>query len=168
MRFVKANAGHVYEVFADLSEISTAEVVAECGNWWKALPKVLTLLSLPNSQTEALMNEQGTALALFGHYPSGVHPLVRTTWFVFSRGFAARGLAVTLACRRRVRALQRAWPNTRFISFTKSNHPERPRWFELLGFFPAGKPGESYRYVLPESGDLNEDGQYNPEHPQAS
>ncbi len=172
--FRAATMGDIHVVFSDLSAISSAEVVAECGNWWKALPRALKLLALYDSQTEALIDKSGTALAIFGHYPSR-EPLVRTTWFVFSGGFEARGLAVALACRRRVGALLAAYPETCFRSFTRSDHPERDRWFAMLGFDFIGtsynETGDTHCYVLvgsDKSSDLSTDDQYNPEHPRAS
>lgn len=175
LRFRTADMGDVHTVLADLSEISAAEVIAECGSWWNALPKVAKLLTLTDSQTEALVDETGTALAIFGHYPSK-YPGNRTTWFVFSRGFEARGLAATLACRRRGQALQAVYLDTHFYSHTRSSHPFRDRWFRLLGFDYfgvnyGGRKDGAHCYVLLESdktSDLGTDGRYNPEHPRAS
>jgi len=163
-----ANMSDVHAVFADLSDISSAEVIADCGSWWKALPKILKLLSLPDAQTEALVDEQGTPLAIFGHYPSK-SPEIRTTWFVFSKAFQARGLAVVLASRRRLKALQLFYPGVSFHSYTKSDHPERDRWFSLIGMQWAGLGAKgTHHYVLPKTSDLEPYGLYNPPNPQAS
>lgn len=169
LRFRAANMGDVHTVLADLSEISTVEVIADCGGWWKALPKVTKLLTLPDSQTEALVDELGVAQAIFGHYP-GISPRYRTTWFVFSRGFVVRGAAAALACCRRVRTLRAAYPNTCFQSRTASQHPDRARWFSLLGFHCAiVKLNGTRQYVLPELvSDSGAGGRYNPTNPQAS
>jgi hypothetical protein len=171
LTFCKANMAHIYTVLVDLSEISTDEVNAECGSWWSAMPKVQALLELPDSQTEALVDETGKALAIFGHYPSKT-PLRRTTWFVFSRGFQARGFSAARACRKRVEVLEQFYPETNFHSITRSDHPERDRWFRLLGFVHSGYADNgSYHYVRPlpdKRRDPEPSGRYNPNHPRAS
>ena len=86
MHFRPADMSDVHEVFSDLSRISASEVADECGSWWAAMPRVRKLLELPNSQTEALVDESGTAIAIFGHYPSQ-DATARTTWFIFAQGF---------------------------------------------------------------------------------
>lgn len=172
LHFRKAGAFHVHQVLSNLSEISADEVNAECGSWWGAMSKVKALLDLPDSRTEALVDEAGTALAIFGHYPSA-KPLRRTTWFVFSTGFQARGFAAARACRRRLKALEQFYPDTNFHSITRSNHPDRDHWFRLLGFVYGG-PTESgahhYVRLLPDKRrDPEPTGRYNPDHhPRAS
>jgi hypothetical protein len=171
LTFCKANMAHAYTVLADLSPVSTEEVNAECGNWWAAMPKVQSLLELPDSQTEALIDEKGKALAIFGHYPS-TKPLRRTTWFVFSKGFQERGFAAARACRRRVEVLEQHYPRTNFHSITRSNHSDRDRWFRLLGFVCGGVTPEGahfYVRLLPDKRrDPEPAGRYNPDHPRAS
>lgn len=171
MHFRPADMSSVHAVFADLSKISASEVVEECGSWWAALPRVQELLDLPNSQTEALVDESGTALAIFGHYP-GQDVTTRTTWFIFSKGFMRKGMAVTAACQKRVKALQAGYPGIAFHSYTRSDHPGRGRWFALLGFRYAGETkAGAHHYILLESdksGDLGAAGQYNPTNPRAS
>lgn len=173
LSFRTADMSDVHAVFADLSDISASEVRKDCGSWWKALPKVSELLQLPDAHTEALVDEKGRALAIFGHYPSE-NPKVRTTWFVFAKGFSARGLAATLACRERVRALRVFYPGTDFHSFTASDHWERARWFMLLDFQYLG-PSENgdHHYILlgrkaRKTRDLKAVGRYKPTNPRAS
>ena len=166
-----ANMDDVHSLFSDLSEISTAEVNADCGSWWKALPKVAKLLLLPDSQTDVLLDESGTRLAIFGHYPSK-RPNIRTTWFVFSKPFIARGLAATRLARRYLKTLQLSYPETEFHSYTESTHPHRDRWFVLIGMDVRGttKSGGGH-YVLAEThkiSDLEPYGLYNPPNPRAS
>lgn len=168
--FRTATPEDVYAVLSTLSLISSEEVTAECGNWWKALPKVLTLLDVSNSQTEVLVDESRTPLAVFGHYP-GENAFTRTTMFMFTDGFLTRGMAATLACRRRLRALQFFYPSVSFHSYTTSRHPARTRWFSLLGFDYTGIKDGAHHYALLETdkaGDLGRVGQYNPTHPRAS
>jgi hypothetical protein len=154
----------VHTLFSDLSEISTAEVNADCGSWWKALPKVAKLLLLPDSRTDVLLDESGTPLAIFGHYPSK-QAHIRTTWFVFSKPFIARGLAATRLARRYLKTLQLSYPRTEFHSYTLSSHPGRDRWFTLIGMTSLGKG----HYVLPyKISDLEPYGLYNPPNPRAS
>jgi hypothetical protein len=171
LRFKAADMEDVHTVFADLSPISGAEVIKDCGTWWRALPKVFKLLELPDSQTEALVDEIGMAVALFGHYP-GQRSGIRTTWFVFSNEFIARGVAATLACQRRLKGLQLVYPDTVFHSYTVSDHPTRDRWFSLLGFCYLGlMSDDSHAYILPKPDkpdDLEPVGWYNPTHPRAS
>ena len=171
LSFRAADMEHVHAVFSDLSEISSDEVLKDCGSWWNALPKVAELLTLPDAQTEALVDETDKALAIFGHYPSEF-PNARTTWFVFSNEFMARGVASTLACKRRVGSLRRWYPGTRFHTFTGSDHWERSRWFSLLDFQYVGTAADGqHHYVLLETdklSDLQPVGRYNPTNPRAS
>jgi len=171
LTFQAADMAAIHAVFSDLSEVSAEEVIKDCGSWWKALPKVLKLLALPDSQTEALVDESGTALALFGHYPSET-PRIRTTWFVFSNGFIARKAMAVLACWKRVDELRLAYPETEFHSYTTSRHSQRARWFSLLGFHFVGLTSDgAQHYVLQESdktSDLESVEQYNPTNPRAS
>lgn len=167
--FRNATPEDIYAVFSNLSYISSVEADAECGNWWKALPKALSLLDISGSQTEVIVDESGTPLAIFGHYP-GVKPFVRTTLFVFTNGFMARGIAATLAGRRRIKALQFFYPGVSFHSFTMSAHRKRDLWFSLLGFHYVGIKDGARHYVLLESdkiSDLGLVGQYNPTNPRA-
>jgi hypothetical protein len=170
LSFRAATPDDIHTVFSDLSPVSAEEVDQDCGSWWKATSKVLQLLSIKGSQTEGLVDESGTALAIFGHYPTR-NAGIRTTWFVFSNKFVARGLAATLACHKRARALQMFYPGVDFRSYTTSRHPDRSRWFSLLGFDYAGVEDGSHLYILlksDKSSDLGVSGQYNPTHPQAS
>jgi hypothetical protein len=59
LAFRAADIGDVHRVLADLSAISTIEVLEDCGNWWMALPKVKELLALSDAQTEALVTKRG-------------------------------------------------------------------------------------------------------------
>jgi hypothetical protein len=168
LTFRTAQMSDVHAVFSDLSPISADEVSKDCGTWWKAIPKVAELLTIPDSQTEALVDEAGRALAIFGHYPS-TNPKIRTTWFVFSKGFMARGLASTRACERRVKSLRLFYPDVNFHSYTASDHWERTRWFALLDFQYVGTTQDGqHHYILLESGDSGSVERYNPTNPLAS
>jgi len=171
LSFRTALMGDIHQVFADLSSISAAEVRRDCGNWWNALPKVQELLQLPDAQTDVLVDEHDRALAIFGHYPSE-NRNVRTTWFVFSQGFVDRGLAATLACKRRVKLLRTFYPAVSFHSYTASDHWERSRWFSLLDFHYIGTTADGdHHYILTEidkSRDVGAVGRYKPTNPRAS
>lgn len=167
-----ADMADVHAVFADLSDISAVEIISDVGSWWNALPTVQKILVIPDAQTEALVDETNTALAIFGHYPG--EGLLRTTWFVFSRGFQHRGAASMLACRNRLKTLRLFYPDTYFHSFTMSDHLERVRWFALLGFHYTGTTanGEHHYVLLPkDTHKLSDSGaveRYNPTNPRAS
>jgi hypothetical protein len=149
--FRDATPMDVHAIMSDLSDISRAEVEFECGSWWAGVPKVLTMLKIPGSTTEVVMDESGTPLALFGNYP-GTHAKSRTTLFVFTDRFIGRGLAAVQAGRRRLKALQFFYPGVRFHSYTTSRHQDRTRWFSLLGYRYVGITKDGmHHYVLPES-----------------
>ena len=167
----KADMVDVHTVFSDLSPVSAEEIEGSYGDWWKALPKVLEMLSIPGSRTDALVDESGTPLAIFGHFPSR-EAGNRVTWFVFSNTFVARGVAGTRACRKMVQGLETFYPSDTFHSMTTSGHHERSRWFSMLGYQYVGiRAGGLHHYVVlksDKSSDLGHFDQYNPTNPRAS